>query len=70
MLAKDYIQRMAEQGLLRHVLNAMREVKKNGGERSIFCRDPDGHPDVEIIVRRVSDFTSQGQKGIEVPSGS
>ena len=68
MTVQEYIQRVRRQGLLDHILRLMREVKQHGGERSIYCKDPDEkQPDVEIIIRRTSEISSRGLTGIEAP---
>lgn len=65
---EEMIQYQREQGLLQHIMRFMREVKMNGGEKCIYCSDSTGKtPDVEIIIRRTSEITSRGLKGIEAP---
>lgn len=68
MTIDQYVQRQREQGLLKHILHFMRDVKVNGGERTIHCEDPQnrGH-DVEIIIRRVPYLNSKGLVGIDSP---
>lgn len=54
-----------EQGLLVRVLQFMRATREDKREYSILIHHPKG--DVEIIIRRVSEATTRGEKGIVMP---
>lgn len=54
-----------EQGLLSQVLKFMRATREDRREYSILIHHPKG--DVEIIIRRVSEATTRGEKGIVMP---